>query len=66
MQRPPDASAAGVRGNHSPPVANDKWVASLRRRDPDIQPALPAIGALRGRWVGGWVGTNHAERAQLV
>lgn len=52
MQRPSDHSAAGVRGhNHSPPVANDKWVASLRRRDPEIQPALPAIGTLRGRWV---------------
>ncbi|XP_034253763.1 katanin p60 ATPase-containing subunit A-like 1 [Thrips palmi] len=55
MQRPAE-SAAGVRGgvhqvhhNHSPPVANDKWVASLRRRDPEIQPALPAIGTLRGR-----------------
>lgn len=57
MQRPPDSSAAGARGVsgvpvghvHSPPVANDKWVASLRRRDPDLQPALPAIGTLRGR-----------------
>lgn len=50
MQRPAD-SAAGARGghNHTPPVANDKWVASLRRRDPEIQPALPAIGTLRGR-----------------
>ncbi|PSN43605.1 hypothetical protein C0J52_16385 [Blattella germanica] len=33
---------------NSPPVASDKWVASLRRRDPEIQPALPAINP-RGR-----------------
>ncbi|XP_052133374.1 katanin p60 ATPase-containing subunit A-like 1 isoform X3 [Frankliniella occidentalis] len=56
MVRPPDSAAAGVRGGggggggggHPPPAASDKWVASLRRRDPEIQPALPAIG-LRGR-----------------
>ncbi|KAJ9586887.1 hypothetical protein L9F63_019505, partial [Diploptera punctata] len=34
--------------SNSPPAASDKWVASLRRRDPEIQPALPAINP-RGR-----------------
>ncbi|CAH0385361.1 unnamed protein product [Bemisia tabaci] len=30
---------------HSPDATNDRWVASLRRRDPEIQPVLPAIGS---------------------
>ncbi|GLV46302.1 katanin p60-like 1 [Carabus blaptoides fortunei] len=30
------------------PTATDKWVASLRKRDPEIQPTLPAINS-RGR-----------------
>lgn len=30
------------------PTATDKWVASLRKRDPEIQPTLPAINC-RGR-----------------
>ncbi|EEB20015.1 conserved hypothetical protein [Pediculus humanus corporis] len=29
-------------------VTNDRWIQSLRRRDPEIQPTLPAIG-VRGR-----------------
>ncbi|KAL0276463.1 UNVERIFIED_CONTAM: hypothetical protein PYX00_004030 [Menopon gallinae] len=29
-------------------VANDRWIQSLRKRDPEIQPTLPAIGQ-RGR-----------------
>ncbi|KAK6640911.1 hypothetical protein RUM44_012609 [Polyplax serrata] len=29
-------------------VTNDRWIQSLRRRDPEIQPTLPAIGS-RGR-----------------
>nr|CAD7204029.1 unnamed protein product [Timema douglasi] len=42
-----DASRNQKSSNNSPP-ASDKWVASLRRRDPEIQPALPAINP-RGR-----------------
>ncbi|XP_068086164.1 katanin p60 ATPase-containing subunit A-like 1 [Anabrus simplex] len=60
-QRPANHKASGpgpVRAHHNPipqggsaapgTVAADKWVASLRRRDPEIQPALPAINP-RGR-----------------
>lgn len=28
---------------NSPDITSDRWVASLRRRDPEIQPTLPAI-----------------------
>ncbi|CAG2057461.1 unnamed protein product, partial [Timema podura] len=41
-----DASRNQKSSNTSPP-ASDKWVASLRRRDPEIQPALPAINPRR-------------------
>nr|CAD7453088.1 unnamed protein product [Timema tahoe] len=47
-----DASRNHKSSNTSPP-ASDKWVASLRRRDPEIQPALPAINPRRGRWLHG-------------
>nr|CAD7424528.1 unnamed protein product [Timema monikensis] len=44
-----DASRNQKASNTSPP-ASDKWVASLRRRDPEIQPALPAINPRRTPW----------------
>ncbi|XP_069695956.1 katanin p60 ATPase-containing subunit A-like 1 isoform X2 [Periplaneta americana] len=47
---------------NSPPAASDKWVASLRRRDPEIQPALPAINP-RGRSSNYNVSTNRKSRS---
>ncbi|XP_063239623.1 katanin p60 ATPase-containing subunit A-like 1 isoform X1 [Bacillus rossius redtenbacheri] len=49
-QLPRSTGEAGGRPRpaNSPPAA-DKWVASLRRRDPEIQPALPAINPVRTR-----------------
>ncbi|PNF36744.1 hypothetical protein B7P43_G11574 [Cryptotermes secundus] len=47
---------------NTPPVASDKWVASLRRRDPEIQPALPAINP-RGRSSSYSVNTSRKSRS---
>lgn len=33
--------------NGNTDTTNDRWVASLRRRDPEIQPTLPAISRSR-------------------